>query len=157
MSVRLVDLTVPVLESLAENDVTAAEAALGMSIPPDFAAETGKWSFFAASGWPIHAVVHEDTIVGDAGFKGPSDSDGAVEIGYAILESQRRRGYATAAVRLLLERAAAYPRTRLVRAEVGDGNDASVGVLRAAGFRADGERTDPEEGRLLLFTHSLTI
>ncbi|MDX6278408.1 MAG: hypothetical protein QOJ72_2536, partial [Nocardioidaceae bacterium] len=69
MSVRLVDLTPPVLESLAKHDVTAAEAALGMRIPPDFAAETGKWAFFAASGWPIHAVVHGDTIVGDAGFK----------------------------------------------------------------------------------------
>lgn len=154
MSVRLVDLTVPILELLATGDVAGAEAALGMRIPPEFAAETGKWGFFAASGWPIHAVAYDDTIVGDAGFKGQPDSDGAVEIGYAIRESHRRLGYATAAVRLLLERATADPAVRSVRAEVEDGNVASVGVLTSAGFQLDGERIDPEEGRLLLFTHA---
>jgi RimJ/RimL family protein N-acetyltransferase len=154
VSVRLVDLTVPVLEALVAGNTRFAEGELGLAVPPDFAADTGKWAFFASSGWPIHAVADDDTIVGDAGFKGPPDADGAVEIGYAILEPQRRRGYATAAVRLLLERAAAQHGARLVRAEVEEGNVASVAVLTRAGFVPDGERVDPEEGRLLMFTRT---
>lgn len=152
MTVRLIDLTVPILEALAGGEVTSAEAALRVAVPPDFAAETGKWEFFASSGWPIHAVVRDDTIVGDAGFKGAPDSAGAVEIGYAILEPQRRRGYATAAVRLLLDIAAAEPNARLVRAVINPDNAASIAVVTRTGFTQHGEVMDPQEGRHLLFT-----
>ena len=158
MNVRLVDLTVPVLEALAGGDVGSAEDALDLKIPPDFAAETGKWAFFASSGWSLHAVVSgEDTIVGDAGFKGAPDSAGAVEIGYAILESQRRRGYAVAAVRLLLDLAAAQPNARLVRAVVDPDNSASIAVVMRAGFTRQDDFIHPRDGRQLLFTRPLRI
>jgi RimJ/RimL family protein N-acetyltransferase len=157
MNVRLVDLTVPMLETLASGDVTSAEDELHLTIPPDFAAQTGKWEFFAASGWSLHAVVHETTIVGDAGFKGGPDSAGAVEIGYAILEPQRRRGYATAAVRLLVERAAADPDARLVRAVIDPDNAASIAVVMRAGFTQQDDVMHPEDGRQLLFTRAPRI
>jgi RimJ/RimL family protein N-acetyltransferase len=153
MNVRLIALSVPLLETLASGDVSMAEDTLNLTIPPDFAAQTGKWAFFAASDWSLHAVVHEDaTIVGDAGFKGAPDSAGAVEIGYAILESQRRRGYATAAVRLLLDIAAAEPNARLVRAVISPDNAASIAVVTRAGFTHQGDVMHPQDGRQLLFT-----
>jgi RimJ/RimL family protein N-acetyltransferase len=162
VSVRLIDLTLPILEPLAAGDATAAREAIGLEIPPDFTAREGFWEAFAtklrdapdSAGWHVYAVVADDVIVGDAGFKGAPDSDGAVEIGYATLPDHRRNGHAVAAVRLLLERAAADPAVHLVRAEVEHGNDASVAVLVSAGFVPAGERIDPEDGRLLLFSHA---
>ena len=161
MSVRLIDLPLPVLESLAAGDGSAAGAALGLEIPADFTAREGFWASFAAklraapssAGWHVYAVAADSVIVGDAGFKGPPDADGAVEIGCAILPEHRRNGYALAAARLLLEHAASNPAVRLVRAEVVENNAASVAVLAKAGFLTDGERIDPEEGRLLLYSH----
>ncbi|MCW2749949.1 MAG: hypothetical protein JWR83_1059 [Aeromicrobium sp.] len=165
MNVRLVDLPLAVLEPLAVGDTDSAGRVLGLEIPADFAARSGLWGFFAAklreepasAWWQVHAVVRDNVIVGDAGFKGPPDTDGNVEIGYSTLPHHRRNGYAVAAVRLLIERAAGDPAVRLIRAEVEDGNDASVAVLSSAGFLPVGERIDPEEGRLLLFSHAARI
>ena len=36
------------------------------------------------------------------GLKGPPDAEGLVEIGYSVLETHQRRGYATEAVRALI-------------------------------------------------------
>jgi ribosomal-protein-alanine N-acetyltransferase len=161
VNVRLIDLPLPVLESLAAGDAAAAGEALGLEIPADFTPREGFWASFAtklraapsSAGWHVYAVARDDVIVGDAGFKGPPDADGAVEIGCAILPEHRRNGYALAAARLLLERAAGAPAARLVRAEVVESNAASVAVLAKAGFQLDGERIDPDEGRLFLYSH----
>lgn len=160
MSVRLIDLPLSVLESLASGDIAAAGEILGLVIHAEFAA-SGLWGFFAArlreapasAGWHVSAVVRDNVIVGDAGFKGAPDSDGTVEIGYSTLPDHRRNGYAVAAVRLLTERAARDPAVRLVRAEVEEGNTASVAVMTGAAFVLDGERIDPEDGRLLCYSH----
>jgi RimJ/RimL family protein N-acetyltransferase len=161
VNVRLIDLPLPVLDSLAAGDGSAAGEALGLEIPADFTAREGFWTSFAtklraapaSAGWHVYAVARDDVIVGDAGFKGPPDTDGSVEIGCAILPEHRRNGYALAAARLLVERAAVDPAVRVVRAEVVESNAASLAVLAKAGFKHDGERIDPEEGRLLLYSH----
>jgi RimJ/RimL family protein N-acetyltransferase len=49
------------------------------------------------------AVVEGDTLVGTAGFKGPPDNDGVVEIAYGIVPSREGRGYATDAAKGLIE------------------------------------------------------
>lgn len=161
MNVRLIELTLPMCEALADGDLVGATELIGLDIPPAFLERTEVWQYLVglltehpgAAGWTRYAVVDGDTIVGNAGFKGAPDPDGMVEIGYGIQPDHRRRGYAVAAVHLLLDRAAADPRVRIVRAEVVEGNAASVGVLTSAGFLPDGERIDPKDGRLLLFTH----
>jgi ribosomal-protein-alanine N-acetyltransferase len=159
MTVRLIDLPLSALESLASGDILAAGEALGLEIPVEFAAK--GWGHFAvrlrestaSAGWNVYAVVRDGVIVGDAGFKGPPDTDGAVEIGYAILPDHRRRGYAVAAVRALLEHAAADPRVRVVRACIDPTNAASIAVVTSAGMLADGEFMHPRDGRQLLFIH----
>jgi RimJ/RimL family protein N-acetyltransferase len=78
--------------------------------------------------------------IGGIGFFGPPDADGAVEIGYGIVPSMRRRGLATAAVRHLLRVAAEHGVT-VVRADTTPENHASIGVLRRVGM-TESRRSD---------------
>ena len=93
----------------------------------------------AEAPWWFFALVVDGLAVGDAGFHGPPPLDGpaAVEIGYEVVPSFRRRGIATRACALLLEHAWAHG-AEVVRAETEPGSPfraASQAVLRANGFR----------------------
>jgi RimJ/RimL family protein N-acetyltransferase len=74
----------------------------------------------------------DDTVVGGIGFIGPPD-DGVVEIGYGLAASARGHGYATEAVRLLLEVAAAHG-VRQVIANTTHDNLASQRTLLNSGL-----------------------
>jgi RimJ/RimL family protein N-acetyltransferase len=78
--------------------------------------------------------------VGDAGFHGPPDEDGEVEIGYALVPAARGAGLASEAICLLVDWASHQRGVRAVTARVDPGNDASRRVLARLGFSADGER-----------------
>ncbi len=94
-------------------------------------------------------VVHGDEAVGLISFKGPPH-DGAIEIGYGIAPSRRRRGHATAAVGLLI---AQLPGDLALVAEAGEDNQPSQRVLEHHGFQRVGMRTDPEDGVLISYRH----
>jgi RimJ/RimL family protein N-acetyltransferase len=96
-------------------------------------------------------VIAAGELVGIAGFKGAPNALGDVEIGYAIIEPRQRKGYASAAVELLVQFAFAAPRVTAVRAETLLDGIASQGVLRRAGFAADGTRLDPDDGEVACF------
>ncbi len=72
-------------------------------------------------------------VVGDCGWTGPPDEDGAVEIGYGLAAAVRRQGLGTEAVAVLAAWAEQQPGVRLVTAEVLPGNEASLRLLCAAG------------------------
>ena len=98
-----------------------------------------------ASGWWLHYVVADGTLVGSAGYKGPPEG-GVVEIGYSIVPSWQRRGIATAACRELVE--TAWQRgARAVRAETLPELRASVALLERLGFRL----VEPIEPGALVF------
>ncbi len=61
--------------------------------------------------WIVRAVVSEPdgAVVGDAGFHGPPDEAGMVEVGYTVVPGYRRRGCARAMPAALLVRAADEP------------------------------------------------
>ncbi|MBA2628335.1 MAG: GNAT family N-acetyltransferase [Gemmatimonadales bacterium] len=82
------------------------------------------------------------TLIGSAGYKGPP-ADGVVEIGYGIVRSHQRRGYASEAVQMLLTRAFAVPAVERVIAETLPELTPSIGVLRKCGFEAIGEGSEP--------------
>ena len=91
--------------------------------------------------WWVHQIVvtgraRPATVVGEVGFHGPPDPDGAVEMGYEVVPGWRRRGVATRSCGLLLEQAWALG-ARVVRAEAPADNVASRRVLAANGFRPD--------------------
>lgn len=90
-----------------------------------------------ALGWGIWISVNRETnvIVGDAGFKGRPDRAGTLEIGYGTAPAYRRRGYATEAVRSLVDWAFTHPEVKRVVAECAPDNPASTRVLDKTGFR----------------------
>lgn len=85
-------------------------------------------------------------VIGSAGFKGPPDDSGMVEIAYGIVPSHEGRGYATEAAAALVRFAFASGRVRLVRAHTLPESNPSTRVLRKCGFRYAGAVVDPEDG-----------
>ncbi|HET8713679.1 MAG TPA: GNAT family N-acetyltransferase [Gemmatimonadales bacterium] len=85
-------------------------------------------------------------VIGTAGFKGPPDADGMVEIAYGVVPSVEGRGYATEAAGALVRFAAAEPRVRTIRAHTLPELNASTRVLRKCGFVHTGEVVDPDDG-----------
>ncbi len=72
-------------------------------------------------------------IVGGIGFHGGPDDNGRVEIGYGIVPSQRRKGYATQALRLFVEHARGLGATTLI-AQTELENEPSMRVLTRVDF-----------------------
>ena len=82
------------------------------------------------------------TVVGDVGFTGTPAADGSAEIGYSVVPSRRRRGYATEAVRALLAWASAQREVAAVVAGCDRDNIPSIRLLERLGFERIGERDD---------------
>jgi RimJ/RimL family protein N-acetyltransferase len=103
----------------------------------------------AADPWRYGFAVIEassETVVGSAGFKGPPDDEGVVEIAYAIVPAREGRGYATEAAASLVAFAFDDPRVRLVRAHTLPAANASTRVLTKCAFTHTGEIVDPDDG-----------
>ena len=68
----------------------------------------------ASAAWITGIVWDPDRrlAVGRAGFHGPPDDAGMVEVGYSIDPQYRRQGYARAALRALVDRATREPGVR---------------------------------------------
>ncbi|HEX7851602.1 MAG TPA: GNAT family N-acetyltransferase [Sphingomonas sp.] len=98
-------------------------------------------------------VVADNEAVGMISFTRALD-DKRPEIGYGIADSRQGRGHATGAVTALLPivRKAGFDG---LTAETGVGNRPSQMVLERNGFVRTGERTDPEDGDLYLWTIGL--
>jgi RimJ/RimL family protein N-acetyltransferase len=94
--------------------------------------------------WVIERGGRE--VVGSAGFKGPPDDAGVVEIAYGIAPSREGRGFATEAAGALLRYAAGDPRVRVVRAHTLPTPNASTRVLTKCGFLHVADVVDPEDG-----------
>lgn len=101
------------------------------------------------SDWGFYYIVLPEsaeraaTVIGAAGFKGPPDANGEVELGYGIIPSQQRRGFATEAVRGMTKFAFEDARVRTVVGQTIPSLAGSIGVLEKAGFDFDGEGNDP--------------
>ena len=164
MRVRFVRLPPPVLTALLDGDLAAASRLSAVHLPPFFLEEGWLWRLRLdqveadprAQDWVVRAVVAEaEGVVGHAGFHGPPDGDGMVEVGYTVLPHLRGRGYATAALAALVAEAAGAPDVRVVRASVSPDNPASLAVVRRAGFVLVGEQVDDEDG--LELVHELAV
>lgn len=85
-------------------------------------------------------------VIGSAGFKGPPDSTGMVEIAYGVVPAFEGRGYATEAAAALVRFASASGAVRLIRAHTRPEPNASTRVLEKCGFHRIAEIVDPEDG-----------
>ncbi|WP_331768292.1 GNAT family N-acetyltransferase [Embleya sp. NBC_00896] len=103
--------------------------------------------------WLARAAVSEPdgAVVGYAGFHGPPDEVGMVEIGYTVVPEHRRKGYARAMLKSLLERAAHEPGVEIVRVTITPDNTASLATIVGFGFVEVGEQMDEEDGLEIVF------
>ncbi len=86
----------------------------------------------------FHFVVRreDEQVIGEIGFVEPPQG-GSVTIGYAIVPSARRLGYATEAIVAVTEWSLAQPDVTHVRAQTLPDNEPSIRALRNAGFEED--------------------
>lgn len=90
-------------------------------------------------------------VVGEAGFHGPPDAAGRVEIGYMVLAAHRRRGYAEEAARGLMSWASAEHGVTLFRASISPDNTASLNLIGKLGFTLAGRQHHDQRGEELVF------
>ena len=93
------------------------------------------------------------TVIGTAGFKGPADPEGSVEIAYGIAPDFEGQGYATEAAAALVAFAFDTPGVALVCAHTLPTPNASTRVLRKCGFRYVGDIVDPDDGPVWRWEH----
>jgi [ribosomal protein S5]-alanine N-acetyltransferase len=109
--------------------------------------------------WAPRLILLRDdssTTVGHAGFHGKPgtnaiNSPNAVEIGYSIFEPYRRQGYATEAVRALIDWAQRQPGVERIIASISPTNEPSLAIARRFGFVEIGRHWDDEDGEELEF------
>ena len=159
--IELALLSASVLEALNAGSIDRASAEFGRSLPPSFLDHSGLWGYRIAQAredpttlrWLVRAVIDAETqdIVGHAGFHGPPDESGMVEIGYTIEPDFRRRGYARATVSALIDYAGSAPGVTRVRASISPDNAASLATIRPFCFVLVGEQMDEIDGLELIY------
>lgn len=140
------------------NGVEAFSRSMGCPVasdwPPDhWSAQAVTWMLGRLAQSPEEVMwrpwwisLKDGTIIGTLGTKGPPDSDGVVEIGYSIVSSQWRNGYATEAVGAIVRWLLEDPRVSQVCAHTLHNDPASSGVLCKNGFAFAGSLEDPNDG-----------
>ncbi|MFI7691993.1 GNAT family N-acetyltransferase [Nonomuraea sp. NPDC049655] len=161
--VRFVELSSTAMSALLDGDLTTASSTAGVALTDYFVTDRARWLWqiridrMAAdpdhAPWMARQAVTgpEGVVVGHAGFHGPPDEAGMVEIGYAVAPEFRRQGYGRAILIELLHRAAAEPAVKTVRATISPDNAASLATIAGFGFVKVGEDWDEEDGHGLIF------
>jgi [ribosomal protein S5]-alanine N-acetyltransferase len=145
---------VPALLAHADATIAGSEAVaslLQVLVPPSWPPELldpGALEFFrdklradeSQAAWWFYFVLlrganSPSTLIGSAGFKGPPDADGMVEIGYGVLPEFQMNGFASEASQALV--AFAFRDARVVRviAETLPELIGSMGVMRRCGMK----------------------
>jgi [ribosomal protein S5]-alanine N-acetyltransferase len=160
---RLVPMTLEVVEAVVRRDRAAAERAAGAVLPDAWpndeliarafplsleairaAPETRLW------GDSLVLALDEPRILGSVVFHG-RPADGIAEIGYGIEEHSRGLGLATEATSACVEWALSHPDVHAVQATTFPWHLASLGVIRKLGMIPCGRREHDVLGELLVF------
>ncbi|MFI9454313.1 GNAT family N-acetyltransferase [Amycolatopsis sp. NPDC052450] len=156
-------LTGPVFDALARGDLAGATATSPVPLTAyltgsdrrglwkrrsrQVAADPGSAAWVTGIIWDQRHLL----AVGTAGYHGPPDTSGMVEIGYAVDPAHRRRGYARAALESLLARAVQEPQVHTVRVTISPANTASYQLASQYGFVKVGEQWDDEDGLEIIY------
>ena len=156
--IDLVQLSPSVLNALADGDIATANLISPIQFGAYFVGPEclSTWRRRASqiaedpasAAWVTRVIVDlgRNIVVGRAGFHGPPNSGGMVEVGYAIDPAFRRQGYARAALIALLEHAKSSTAVQIVRATIRPDNRASLALVSQYGFVEVGEQWDDEDG-----------
>ena len=131
--------------------MTPAKGLREFIVSPDVSAEwlAALQIAVGADPWKYGFAVVEQTsglVIGSAGFTGPPDAAGTVEIAYGIVPDYEGHGYATEAAAALIAFARADDRVRTVCAHTLPARNASTRVLEKCGFNLVGEINHPTDG-----------
>jgi RimJ/RimL family protein N-acetyltransferase len=151
------------MSALLDGDLSEAGMLAGVPLTEYFMTDSALWLWkfrldqMAAD--PDHAqwmtrqaiVGDEGLVVGHAGFHGPPDAAGMVEIGYSVDPDFRRQGYARSTLIEILRRTAADTSVTTVRATITPDNVASLATIAGFGFVEVGEQWDDEDGLEIVF------
>ena len=107
--------------------------------------------------WLPRLFVVDRLIVGMGGFKSPPGIDGSVEIGYGVVASQQRRGFATQAVNLLVREGFSKTEIQTIVADTAPSNAASWRVLEKNQFVRNGSKIDPDDGEVWIWRRTRSI
>lgn len=121
--------------------------AMSDDVSPDWlarleaASDADPWTFG-------FALVHREReiVIGLAGFKGPPDAAGAVEVAYGVVPAFEGQGFASEALEGLLAYARQEPAVRTVRAHTLPFANGSTRVLERCGFARVAQVEDPDDG-----------
>jgi [ribosomal protein S5]-alanine N-acetyltransferase len=161
--VRIVHLSPQSLAALAARDLAGAIELSGLPLTPYVVSDerVGTWQRRAVQvvetpqdlPWVTGVLVDDETgaVVGGAGFHAAPDENGMVEAGYGVDPDHRRRGYARAALLLMIDRARSDPSVRVFRVTVSPDNTASLGLVAQLPFVEVGEQWDDEDGLETIF------
>ncbi len=162
-NIELLQLSPAVLQALADGDLAAANRTSPIAFGAYFAGPEYRSTWRrralqveadpASAVWITRAIVDADRrlVVGRAGFHGPPDEAGMVEVGYAVDPAFQRRGYARAALVALLKWAKEDASIQTVRASIRPDNLASQALVAQYGFVEVGEQWDEEDGLEIVF------
>jgi RimJ/RimL family protein N-acetyltransferase len=165
--IEVLQLDAATLRGLGDGDLSTANRTSPVPLTPYLAGEECRrvWEIRAvqvvedpaSAAWITGIVWDRDRrlAVGRAGYHGPPDDAGMVEIGYAIDPQFRRQGYARAALRALLERAEREPGVTTFRATVSPDNIASRDLVLSEGLVEVGEQEDEEDGLEIIYEVTL--
>jgi ribosomal-protein-alanine N-acetyltransferase len=161
---EIAPLSAEAIEALLQGDPDRLRALTGAEFPqpitpPPYMAESLPVVLSrlrrhpAEREWWNWLVISRETrqVLGSIALGGQPDSSGAVLIGYAMYPGLEGHGYATEAVRALLEWVFDQPGVRTVRALAPVWNTPAVHVAEKVGMRPVGSDEDDEVGEVLVY------
>jgi len=88
------------------------------------------------TGFEMWVIVDKESsvIIGDIGFKGQPNEAGEVEIGYGLVEGERKKGYGLEAVKAMMQWTINHKKVQCIKAECLINNIASIKILGKVGM-----------------------
>src|SRR5690349_682646 len=133
---------------------------LGVAVPPDWpefpeafalpVSGAGSVGEPEPNPWPGYLFLDRSkgVLIGNGGYSGEPNRAGEVEVGYEVAPAHRNLGYASEAVRALVDNALKVSGVTAVIAHTLAVENASVRVLRKVGFQWDGEMVSEDAGSI---------
>jgi RimJ/RimL family protein N-acetyltransferase len=144
MTVRLREMSREAADAILAGD-PPPDVRVAQDYPTEFSVGVARCVGVVGQFGPF--LIHrrdDDVVVGEIG-GAFVDEQGTIEIGYAIVESQRNRGYATAAVEALVTKAGAASEVDRILAHTPLERPQSGRVLEKVGFSTVREMDDADE------------
>ncbi|MCR3757540.1 GNAT family N-acetyltransferase [Clostridium felsineum] len=89
------------------------------------------------SGFETWPIIRKDTmqVIGDIGFHGKPNENGEVEVGYGIVENQRKQGFGFEALSAIIDWANLQKNVSIIKAECLIENKPSLRMLEKVGMK----------------------